>query len=276
MRESARSAVKGAFLLAVLSLTGLAWNEARSQTLEYSPDITVDLSGVTVADEDVVTDNLMGIVVPMNLGTLPEAADVDAYQRLGNGDQLFSLDVASELPGSLSVTPADVVRFDGSSYTLEFDASAVGVPDGVDVDAVAVDGSGNLVLSFDVTVDLGGGLVVADEDLVSFDGVSFALLFDGSAEGVAEYLDLDGISIGSLGSLLMSFDTTGEVGGWWFDDDTVMRYNGTTWTPLFETDFAHPGFEGGDVIALPEPSFMLQFGSSVLLLVLVGRRRIRA
>ena len=47
---------------------------------------------------------------------------------------------------------------------------------------------------------------------------------------------------------------------------------------LFEADFTHPtpGFEGGDVIALPEPGFGLQLGSAVLCLAWLGRRRFRS
>ena len=255
--------------------TPLGQIPAGAQTLEYSPDITVDLSGTTAADEDVVSDDLQGVVVPLSLGALPEAADVDGYQLLSRGDQLFSLASAAELPGPVPALPADVVRYDGLAYTLEFDALAEGIPDGVDVDAVGVNGSGDLVLSFDTTVDLGGGLVVADEDLVSFDGLAFTQVFDGSALGLPSSLDVDSVAIDGLGAFMVSFDATGTIGGWTFDDDTVMRWNGTVWTPLFETDFTHPvpGFEGGDIIALPEPGFALQFWASLFCLALLGRRR---
>jgi hypothetical protein len=246
---------------------------AAAQTLVYSPDITSDLSGVTFADEDVAADNLLGMVAPQPLGSLPAQVEVDAYQLLGSGDQLFSLDTTAALPGGLVARPGDVVRYDGATYGLEFDADAEGVPDGAGVDAVAVDGMGNLLLSFDTTVDLGGGLVASDEDLVSFDGSSFAMRFDGSAVGLAESLDLDGAAVGSLGALYLSFDTTGSIGGWTFDDDTVMRYNGTTWTPLFETDFTHPGFEGGDLIALPEPGVLPGLGATLALLACLQRLR---
>jgi len=243
---------------------------ASAQSLEYSPDVSVSLSGVAVLDEEVAVDNLLGLVVPEALGGLPDAVDVDAYQRLSNGDRLFSLDIGAGLPGPLNVERSDVIRWDDTIYTLEFDASAEGLPASVNVDAVAVDGT-DLLLSFDTTVDLGGGLVAADEDLVRFDGVSFSMAFDASGTGIDPALDLDGAAIGSLGAYLVSFDTTGEVSGWWFDDDTVMRYNGSTWTPLFETDFLHPGFEGGDIIALPEPGAWLGLGSCLTMLAGLAR-----
>jgi len=264
--------VGGEWIASVVVLFAMCLSaQAGAQTLEYSPDVSVSLSGVAVLDEEVAVDNLLGLVAPEALGGLPEAVDVDAYQHLAGGDQLFSLDAGATLAGPLHVERGDVVRWNGVAYTLEFDASAEGLPASVDVDAVAVDGA-DLLLSFDTTLDL-GGIVAADEDVVRFDGAVFSMAFDSSAEGIDRALDLDGVAVGSLGALLLSYDATGTVGGWWFDDDTIMRHNGANWTPLFEADFAHAGFEGGDIIALPEPSLWLQLGSTLGLLALLARRR---
>ena len=127
--------------------TPLAW-------AAVSPDVTVTLGGVVVDPEDVAVDNLLGVVLPVDLGSLPTGVNVTAYHLFANGDQLFSLDAAAVLPGPLTAEPEDVVRWDGVSYTLEFDGSAEGVPGGVAVDAVSGLGD-DLLLSFDAPVTLG-------------------------------------------------------------------------------------------------------------------------
>jgi hypothetical protein len=266
-----------ALALAIVTMLAVYPHDAGAQTVRYSPDITADVSGVTIPDEVVAVDDRMGTVLPSQLGGLPESVEVDAYHRLPTGDELFSLDVgaalpAPALPGPLSVERGDVVRWNGSTYALVFDASAEGLPAGVNVDAVIANGP-DLLLSFDTTVALPGSLVAADEDLVRFDGTVFSMILDGSGKGLPASVDLVGADLDSAGSLLLSFDTTGEVGGWWFDDDTIMRFNGTNWTPVFDADGLHAGFVGADIVAVPEPDAWLGLASCLGLLALLGRYR---
>jgi hypothetical protein len=175
-------------ILALAIFPGNGWAESVS----ISPDVHVDLAGTVAADEDVAVDNLLGVVVPASLGSLPDNTAVTAYHLLDNGDQLFALDTTVELPGPLVVEQRDVVRYDGASYTLEFDGSVEGVPDGTAVDTVSLSVFGQLLLSFETTVNL-GGVVAADEDVVGWDGISFWLALDASTEGMAEALDTDAI-----------------------------------------------------------------------------------
>ena len=247
------------------------------QSVSVSPDVTVELSATTFDHEDVAVDNLLGVVVPASLGSLPANADVTAYHLLGNGDQLFSLDTTVTLPGPLTAEPADVVRYDGVSYTLEFDGSAEGVPNGVITDAVGVAGSGDLLLSFDTTVDL-GPVTADDEDLVQFDGASFSLAFDGSSAGVPEALDLDGADDLGNGNLGLSFDGSGTLGGVDFDDEDVLEHDlgMGTWEMAYDGSMEHAGLDGGpdlNAIALPEPNGLLLLVSGIAgLLVLAGGR----
>ena len=238
-----------------------------------SPDVTVDLGGTATRDHDVVADDGMGSVTALPLGTLPEPADVDAYHLLANGDRLFSLDVSADLGLGIAATPADVVRYDGSSYTVWLDASANGIPDGVSVDAVSVDGSGDPLVSFDITVDLGAGVVAHDEDLARLSGVTWSIFFDGSAEGVAASLDLDGADFRpSDGHFFLSFDGSGSIGGVSFDDEDVLEFDpsGPTWSIAYDGSAQHAALAAADVNALPEPDLLLQLIPGVALLVLLA------
>jgi uncharacterized protein (TIGR03382 family) len=152
------------------------------------------------------------------------------------------------------------------------------VPDGVTTDAVGVSTTGDLVLSFDASVDL-GGLTVDDEDLVVFDGVGFALFFDGSAEGVPAALDVDGAHVLPGGTLGLSFDGSGSLGGVAFDDEDVLEYDagGPTWTLAYDGSQEHASWAAADLdaVALPEPGATPALGVALAALLAIGRRRLR-
>ena len=220
--------------------------------LSLSPDITAGLGAETVHDENVAADDLAGAVTLVGLGNLPEEADLDGYHRLPSGDQLFSLDTTAELPGGLTAAPGDVVRFDGTTYTLEVDGIAAGLPPNAIVDAVSIIEAGDLLLSFDITVSV-DGITVDDEDLVRFDGVTFSLFLDGSAAGVAGALDLDAVHhLDPNGHLLLSFDGSGTLGGVDFDDEDVLEYDpvGGTWEMAYDGSAQHSGWPQGDLDAV--------------------------
>ena len=161
--------------------------------------------------------------------------------------------------------------------TLEFDASNEGIPDGVRVDALTLDASNALLLSFDTTVDLGSGLVVADEDIVSFDGVDFSLYFDGSAEGLAEGVDLDGAFLDvDQGVLFVSFDVSGEIGGIDFADEDILEFDlGSTWSIAYDGSVEHADLEHADVNVVPEPTRIVSLVTGAAGLWVLSRLRAR-
>ena len=108
------------------------------------------------------------MVLLRNLGTLSEAGDLTCYAELTDGDDLFCLATTIELPGPVFASAGTSSASTAVNYSIEFSASAAGVPEGAVTDAVAE--TAGLLLSFDITVDLGGGVIAADEDLVRWDG----------------------------------------------------------------------------------------------------------
>lgn len=268
--------VRSTAALALLCLVPIV---VRAQEVALSLDTTAELAGTTLADHEAASDDQAGTVSVLPLGSLPERTDVDAYHRYSDGDQLYSLDTIADLGAGVVATGADVVRLAGAAETLEFDASAEGIPDGVGVDAIAVHASDDLLLSFDVGVDLGGGLVVGDEDLVRFDGVgTFTLLFDGSAAGVSAGLDLDAADYrASDGHLFLSFDGSGSLGGVDFSDEDVLEHDpsGPSWTLFYDGSAQHASLVAADVNALPEPKPWLQLPAAFGTLLLLARARAR-
>jgi len=200
-----------------------------------------------------------GPLLGAGLGLIPAPAEIGAWHGLPGGDSYLSLDITVALPGlPAPAEPRDVVEFDRASgtFSLVFDGSAAGVPSSVRVDAVSQDLNGELLLSFDTTVALAGGVVADDEDLVRYDGVVYAMVFDGSAAGVASSTDLDGVHDIVTGPLLlMSFDTSGSVGGVVYDDEDVLEYDTATgiFTMFLDASATDPvDWPSADLAALPE------------------------
>jgi hypothetical protein len=262
-------------VLAVLTAAACAGLPLVSLALDVSPDVTLALGGATFADEDVVAES-GGSFYPVPLGSLPAEADVMGYEVVSAGVEL-SFDTTVDLsPGGITAEPRDVVLWDGASYSLVFDGSAEGLPAGTQIDAIGVGAASELLLSFDTTVDLPGATGLPDEAVVSFDGATFSVIFDGSALGAgANALDVDGVARLAGGILRLSFDTSGTVGGVVFDDEDALDYDpsGPTWTLAWDGSASDPSWETADLVALPEPASALGLGAGVLLLAALRRRR---
>jgi hypothetical protein len=242
--------------LALLALAVLAGSAARGLTalksIRYSPDITVVLGGTTLDHNQVAEDDLAGGVTPVGVGAIPATAIITAYDHLPTGDQLLAFDTTVSLPGGLTVPAGDVVRLSGTTYTIEFDDAANGIPAGVLTDAVSEIGPGDLLLSFDVTVAV-GGITAADEDLVRVKNGSFSLFFDGSAAGIDPGLDLDAAHIlSSNGHLLLAFDGPGTVGSVNFTAEDVLEFTPTSsgWELSYDGLAEHSGWLGAELHGL--------------------------
>jgi len=254
-----------------MSLSAAAFAQ---EIVSASPDVTIDLgAGVIAADEDVAVDNRLGLVVLENLGPLPDASEVVALGLDVNGDRFIAFETTTALAGGVVARPGDIVRYDGAVYSIEWDSAAAGLPNGVATDATSLS-AGGMLLSFDTTVDLGGGLVAADEDLVEWNGASFSLVFDGSAEGVDSALDIDGAQDIGGGQLFVSFDTTGQIAGLVFDDEDVLRFDGSSWTLEFDASAANPAWAAADLdaVMVPEPGFSTLLAAGALWISILRRR----
>ena len=246
---------------------------------EFSTDITVDLGGTIANDEDVVDDAGGGAPAKVDLGALPPAAAVSGYTIANNGDVLFALDIAASLAGGVDVNPRDVVRWNGSVYSIEFHGDDHGVPPGAKIDAIGL-ASGDLLLSFDITVTL-GNVTADDEDLVRLESTQpdvWSLYFDGSAKGVPPAADLDGADvIDATGDLALSFDISGTAGGVPFDDEDILQFDPTndTWTMTFDGSSHFAALAAADVkdLFVPEPGAL---AAGLVALVALAARRTRS
>ncbi len=269
--------------LAALALV-LGSTESRAQAVvSASPDVTIALgpASLVTGDHAVAVDNQQGVVVLQSLGTLPDAVDVIGYAETGSTTRLFTVDTTALLTGGVLARPGDVVSWNGSVHAIVFDAEAAGLPRGLAIDAVSAGYDGGLLLSFETDVSLPGSLHVADEDLVRWDGSAFSLALDGSSAGMGRAFDVDGVDDLGPSSFLVSFDTSGSVGGVSFADEDVLRLQGGAWSLEVDLSAVDADWEAADLDALqvPEPAIGAGVGAGFLCLTslcaLRGRSSVR-
>jgi hypothetical protein len=117
--------------------------------------------------------------------------------------------------GGVIASDEDILRFDGSTWSLFFDGSDVGVGN-VDLFAFSVINEYTILMSFDSTVTV-NGLTIEPQDIVYFNATSlgsvtsgtFSMLLDGSKLGLESNAEkIDSISLSPDRRLLLS--TTGD------------------------------------------------------------------
>jgi len=144
---------------------------------------------------------------------LASPANIDALAVLPTGELLISFVAAESIPGltggpnGIDVDDSDIVKFTPTSlgevttgtWSFYFDGSDVGLDtDGEDIDALTLDGSGNLIISVIGPYDVGGGLVGKDEDLILFTPTSLGATTTGTWSMFMNGRDPD-VKLGSVG-----------------------------------------------------------------------------
>ena len=213
--------------LAVLAL-GIsisAHGATQLNELRYNADITtvVGAPAVILTPGSVAIDLLAGPVGLINIGSIPAGANVVAYHRALNGDALLVTDTVAVLGGN-TFGPRDVVRYNGAGYSSFFAGAANGIPDGVRIVGVALVNNADPLLAFDTTVVL-SGITVKPADIVRWNGSGYTLFFDSAAAGVVDGITVQDFHfLDSNSHLLLSFGTSGSVGGIIFDRSDVLEY----------------------------------------------------
>ncbi len=202
--------------------------------------------------------------------TLPEEVHLAAVHLRPDGKWLFAPAHPVNLGGT-DFEPRDIVTFDGAIYTSHLDGSAIGIPDGVRIDALFLDPGGASVISFDVPVELGGSLF-GRSDLVRHDEDGFSLHWDGAGAGVPPYANLVGAARDRRDMLILTFDVPVNLGGSEYLPGTLVhhgplgfsqRFEDPSWPPYAQLrDFSYPAFAGATPDGNTYPGDMLELGKA--------------
>lgn len=185
----------------------------------FALDTFVDLGGgLKAGPEDVVGWNgaTYTLFLDGSVAGIPAGTAIDAIGRIrsaGVSQTLLSFDVPTALPGGLTVDDEDLAGWNGSTWSLFLDGSAIGIPEGLDVDGFDRDPvNGTRYFSFDTsgkiaTVDFD------DEDIVAFDGSNWSLAYDASASLSASFAagDLDALGVRTVNIFQDGFEITSTV-----------------------------------------------------------------
>ncbi|RPJ27593.1 MAG: hypothetical protein EHM33_07495 [Chloroflexi bacterium] len=170
---------------------------------------------------------------------LPGGANIDGFERVSATEFYvsFSSTVTISLPGpDLTVQDEDVVYHNAGIWALYFDGTPVARGlSGSDLDAISIVG-GTLYFSTDDS-DVPGGVSGSgdDADIYSWNGSSFARVFDASALGWSGN-NVDGLVYVDSTHFYLSYspDNTTVTGLGTVQDEDVLYYNAGTWSVYFE------------------------------------------
>ncbi len=197
---------------------------------------------------------------PSTNGPLAAGANVDGFDRVDATHFYMSFSATTSLPGLANVQDEDVVYFNGTSWALYFDGSAHGMTSSSrDLDAISVDGS---TLYFSTLGNSGppglaGNPPRDDADIYSWNGTSYARVWDASAHGLLSGANVDGISRVDDTHFYLTFASTltAVPGMGLVEDEDIVYYNGGTngWSLFFDGTAA--GLTGGsrDLDAIDVP-----------------------
>jgi len=173
---------------------------------------TETLDGLTVRPADVID-----LSVPeITFGELIDAEDVDAYHQRYDGSIIFST-TTTVFVDSQSFSAADLIEYDGESYSLFFDGDQFGASENVDAFSMGW-GRSFLVSTATGAALFGFPFANGDVVLVDPDGQNASLFrdLDEAALFSGANQDIDGLHFDKpTGNLMISIrnDGTGSVAG---------------------------------------------------------------
>ena len=226
-----------------------------------SPKGAVTVDGVKHADEDVLkydgaTCEWTKIFDGTDAG-LPASSNVDALAVVDE-DLYLSFAAPVKVPGlSGKVDDSDVVKYSGGTFSLYFDGSAYGLTTAAeDIDAIAFDETGELLISVTGTYTVPGLPKGQDEDLLRRNGTILELHFDGSGEGLGAE-DIAGVDVAANGDLYFSVmdafnvtDASGNAADIFACKPTGPGHptTGCTYDPLWDSaDYGFKSFDAFDI-----------------------------
>ena len=169
---------------------------------------------------------------------LPSAANVDALDYVDATHFYVSFTAANTaVPGLGNVQDEDVVYYNNGSWSVYFNGTAHGLTTAAeDVNAISVAGSTLYFSTLGNTNPPGVSGTADDADVYSWNGTSYARVWDASANGLPSTASVDGLVWVDSTHLYLSFSaaTTSVPGIGTVQDEDIVYRNGGAWSTYFD------------------------------------------
>lgn len=144
-------------------------------------------------------------------------------------------DVPTDL-ASTTYVPWQIVRNDGGVY-----GGTLTLPIGTPVGGLHRMDGGDWLLAVGASTDL-GGTTFEPRDVARFDGSTFGLFFDGSAQGIPGGSSVDAVFLdgGDAGDLILSVDVPTTIGATTYDPADLIRFSAGVFSSFFDATAASP------------------------------------
>jgi len=232
--------------LVFLGLVGvLFWStSAPAQEFSFSLDIPASMGGppIFLANQTVhhssgtysldFDGGLFGWTAEVNINAL-------AFTLDGSGDFVFSTDAPFyEAASGAFYEPGDVILYvkSAGTFTPYLLGASIGLPREANIDALAFDGSGNLIASFDSPLTMVS--TILPMDLVIISGGLFTPFFSGISAGLGLADNITGVDFTYNGDILMCFDTPTNILGTYSLPGDIIKYS----AGIFSLYFNDPAF----------------------------------
>jgi FtsP/CotA-like multicopper oxidase with cupredoxin domain len=168
--------------------------------------------------------------------SVPTSANVDGLTRVDGSHFYLSFAADTTLPGVGAVQDEDVVYWNGSGWSVYFNGTAHGLTNAnLDLDAISVNGSTLYFSTLGNTNPPGVGGTADDADIYSWNGTSYARVWDASANGVPAAANVDGYDRVDGTHFYLSFTAdTSVTGTGTVQDEDVVYVDGAVRSVYFD------------------------------------------
>jgi hypothetical protein len=125
----------------------------------------------------------------------------------------------------------DILHYDTGDFSLYLSGPNVGIPDGVNIDAIGVLKAG-VLFSVDIPTTI-AGLVCTEKDIILYNKTGFNKFFDGQAAGMPDGASIDAATLLSDGSMLFSTDIPVILDSKVYKENDLIQYDGFSFTLFF-------------------------------------------
>ncbi len=168
---------------------------------------------------------------------LPQEVDLDAYGEIGT-TVIFSLDEDAEIAGTL-YADEDLIKYDGSTFSLWFDGSGAGLAPEVNVDAVYIESESPQIFQFSLgeASEISGVGVVYKNDILRYNNGTIGVWSQGNEGwGISKSANLDALTKNpDTGDYVFSLDIEDTIGGTTFKKGDLINFSGSSFTKFFDS-----------------------------------------